>query len=534
MSSAELPAPLNHPALGQVQGKYGKGVIQYLGLKYGSLTNRFSEAKLVEYDGTSKINATRHGPPATTFPGALEMETTFIGAELPKFDPPPISDTESLNLNITVPPEPGHDLPVLVYIHGGGFAFGSNSYPHYDQSKVVDLSVVMGQPLIAININYRLNVAGFLDSTELRVAGFKANRGLRDQRLALQWIKKYISGFGGSPDRITVAGQSAGAASVTFQLHSEEPLFNQAILLGGSFFMMPPSTQDTAERLYQAVIKDLKLSVHTPEGRVQALQSLSPDAVVPEITPALASLGPVVDGDLVPVAATFSDIGDDAKFPLPGRGWCERILAVDSEIDGSIFGLVDFSARESTLVCDFTSAVNDAVGESGKLVLEAYKISEESMGKQAVDSAVRFVTDVAFYAAGIKLAEAWPGKSYVGHFNEGNPFAAPYAGHASHLLDIAYLWGNYNQTYPRRCWAVARAFAEDVVSFTTGHDQLPEFKASEQLVRVYGPSEKDLVGRVLKVDDEGTERDRGVFELADKVGGLDKLLDVVKKLLGPL
>jgi carboxylesterase type B len=80
------------------------------------------------------------------------MEMSFIQAALPKLDVPTMSDIEGLNLNITVPSEPGRNLPVLVYIHGGGFTFGSNSYPHYDQSKMVELSTVMGQPMIAVNI----------------------------------------------------------------------------------------------------------------------------------------------------------------------------------------------------------------------------------------------------------------------------------------------------------------------------------------------------------------------------------------------
>lgn len=59
--------------------------------------------------------------------------------------------------------------------------------------------------------SYRLGLLGFLSSSELSEAGYKPNRGLRDQRIALRWIKQYISGFGGDPDRITVIGQSAGA-----------------------------------------------------------------------------------------------------------------------------------------------------------------------------------------------------------------------------------------------------------------------------------------------------------------------------------
>lgn len=62
-----------------------------------------------------------------------------------------MSDTEGLNLNITVPLNGGKDLPVLVYIHGGGFQFGSGTYSHYDQGKVVDLTSSVEKPIVAVN-----------------------------------------------------------------------------------------------------------------------------------------------------------------------------------------------------------------------------------------------------------------------------------------------------------------------------------------------------------------------------------------------
>lgn len=61
--------------------------------------------------------------------------------------------------------------------------------------------------------SYRLGVFGFLTSEELRNAGYAANNGLRDQRVAFEWIKKYIGGFGGDPDNITVGGESAGGGN---------------------------------------------------------------------------------------------------------------------------------------------------------------------------------------------------------------------------------------------------------------------------------------------------------------------------------
>jgi len=90
-------------------------------------------------------------PPVVIPAESAKMEMGFIQKEISELNVPEMSDVNGLNLNVTVPLEGGENLPVLVYIHGGGFTFGSSSYPHYDQSKVVELSVIMNQPIVAIN-----------------------------------------------------------------------------------------------------------------------------------------------------------------------------------------------------------------------------------------------------------------------------------------------------------------------------------------------------------------------------------------------
>lgn len=151
------------------------------------------------------------------------MEQGLIQHLLPKPEFPGVSDVDGLSLNLTVPGNVENianlrDLPVLTFIHGGGFAVGGSWWPQYDLAKFVKLSVDLGKPVIAISINYRIGAPGFLTSPELRSAGCQTNNGLRDQRAALRWIQHHIGGFGGDARNVTVMGQSAGGGKAACYL----------------------------------------------------------------------------------------------------------------------------------------------------------------------------------------------------------------------------------------------------------------------------------------------------------------------------
>jgi carboxylesterase type B len=120
-----------------------------------------------------------------------------------------------LYLNVIRPAgiAPGTDLPVLTWIHGGGLYMGGSADRRYNLSFIVENSVKMGTPMIGVSLNYRLDAFGFLGGQEATYAG-ATNIGYRDQRLALRWINENIEAFGGSPDKVTIYGESAGAQSI--------------------------------------------------------------------------------------------------------------------------------------------------------------------------------------------------------------------------------------------------------------------------------------------------------------------------------
>ncbi|KAI1276387.1 alpha/beta-hydrolase [Xylaria sp. FL0933] len=148
---------------------------------------------------------------------------------------------DCLTLNVVRPHNvtEAANLPVLVWIYGGGLFAGSSADPQYNLSALVRLSQDSSQPIIAVSINYRLGVFGFLQTPQVLAEG-SANAGLLDQRLALRWVQENIAAFGGDPDRVTVWGESAGAQSIALHLHAfggrggDDGLFRAAILESGS------------------------------------------------------------------------------------------------------------------------------------------------------------------------------------------------------------------------------------------------------------------------------------------------------------
>uniref|UniRef100_A0A2M3YZD4 Carboxylic ester hydrolase n=1 Tax=Anopheles braziliensis TaxID=58242 RepID=A0A2M3YZD4_9DIPT len=135
-----------------------------------------------------------------------------------------IGSEDGLFLNVYTPELPGDgsrrgqpiNLPVLVYIHGGGFTCGSGDAFLYDPVYFVQRRVVI------VTFNYRLGPLGFLSFPEAGVAG---NAGLKDQLLVLRWVREHISAFGGNPDNVTLVGESAGAKSA--YLHYLSPVSRQ-------------------------------------------------------------------------------------------------------------------------------------------------------------------------------------------------------------------------------------------------------------------------------------------------------------------
>ncbi|KAK0522048.1 hypothetical protein OC834_006429 [Tilletia horrida] len=175
-------------------------------------------------------------------------------------------------------------VPVLVFFHGGGWAHGGSTFPIYNGTELVAASVLQNQPVIYVNLNYRLGIFGFLGGKQMQQADAQGtaalNAGYWDQHDALQFVQENIGAFGGDPTKVTIWGQSAGAASVAAHLlanggKSGASLFSRAVLESGSA-QLYPRYDPTASRPQQQFNTLLKA---TSCSSLDCLRGQSTDAL---------------------------------------------------------------------------------------------------------------------------------------------------------------------------------------------------------------------------------------------------------------
>ncbi|CBL44966.1 Predicted esterase [gamma proteobacterium HdN1] len=370
---------------------------------------------------------------------------------------------DCLSLNIWAPPLNGHNKPVMVWIHGGGFSSGAGSQLMYHGKDLA-----LHGDTIVITLNYRLGVFGFLHLDHL-LSGTDnefppaSNVGLRDIVVALKWVQENIEAFGGDPSQVTLFGESAGAMAITCLLTSPyaKGLFKRAILQsGGADFIL---TRDEADEIARHFLKSepiaqvlgtasgsaalallRNLSVETLLKGQQACQLLyyNRGPYLQQVIQRGMTLIPVIDGDFLP-QAPLKALQEGVAKEIPLLISCTRdewnLFLHAPEADGTTLAKRRYAHLDKSRLISLCERRLPGLGE------RAANLYEEMVPRwidtpTALDIFSAFESDRLFRIPSIRIAEAQANfrkDVYMAHFDfDEGPMGA------CHGIDLPLVFGH--------------------------------------------------------------------------------------------
>ncbi|KAJ5764735.1 extracellular lipase [Penicillium odoratum] len=457
---------------GTIVGKYVESHDQdlFLGIPFAQPPIgdfRFNAPQSVNETWKTPLNATAYGPHCINYLLGLPMDPADLATRYPQ-------NEDCLTINVVRPAgmNPSAHLPVLTYIFGGGFQEGGSGDARYNASALVEKSVQIGQPSIVVTMNYRLQGWGFLAGNEVRSKGL-LNLGLQDQRLALQWIQENIEAFGGDHRRVTIQGESAGAASVGFHLLAnggrDEGLFNAAICQsGGPYYFGSFAPDIQSEKTYESVVRATNCT--DANDTLKCLRDAPFDALNTAFNS--HSFLPVIDGTIIPeYTSTALANGRFVKVPL--------LIGANTD-EGKVFAGMGVNTTEelAEYIAQY-SYVHATNKETIRDLLKAYpEPGTNSIHGQSDDTlpvsapygaqflrTARYTGDALFIAGRRYACEVWtqhglPCYSY--RFNTIPGATNPLYLGATHYEEVAFVFNNVlGQGMPSNAFNVQPVARED-------------------------------------------------------------------------
>ncbi|RDW89516.1 hypothetical protein BP6252_01548 [Coleophoma cylindrospora] len=250
-------------------------------------------------------------------------------------------------------------VPVFFWIFGGGFERGYTA--RYDGSGLVEKSMELGHPIIFVSVNYRTNIFGFLGGREVQADGV-SNLGLRDQRLAMEWVQDNIAAFGGDPTQVTIMGESAGSISTLSHTiieggnnnYSGRPLFRGAIMDSGTLYPTDDITSPQAQDLYDQVV--LEAGCGSSSNTLDCLRNTS----YAELSTIIQNMPTFLDYSGIALAFPPRQDPNDSFYPVSvevalqaGNYTRVPIITGDQQDEGTIFTTAMTNTTTPSLLTDY-------------------------------------------------------------------------------------------------------------------------------------------------------------------------------------
>ncbi|MFD4632443.1 carboxylesterase/lipase family protein [Streptomyces sp. NPDC058284] len=425
-------------AQGAVAGARHGGVTVFRGVPYAAppaRTGRFAAPQPHAPWGGVR-DATAAGPTAPQAPrnlGAIDMS--------PYFGPGWIHGEDYLTVDIWAPDPPeeqhrdrdgsrvrGRALPVMVFVHGGGFVAGSTRASLYDGTAFARDGIVL------VTVNYRLGMAGFLD-----LPGAPRNRGLLDVLAALRWVRRNIAAFGGDPDQVTLFGQSAGATLTGAVIAAPESrgLVRRAIVQSGS--ALGAFDPEQATRVTRTAAASLGIAPHA-----DAFEAV-PDTRLVEAASLLGGidLRTATAYDPLLGLSPFSVVAERQPVDTfaAGHGSLDIDLLIGTNAEEGNLYLVPSGAYTTSTTADVRAAAERSHPEPDALTA-TYRAAHPDATPGQLRSAI--MGDALFGAGSWALADAHadrsPGATYAYHFDWRSQAFDGLLG-ATHTMELPFVFG---------------------------------------------------------------------------------------------
>jgi para-nitrobenzyl esterase len=369
----------------------------------------------------------------TTAFGPACHQQTGRGTSIYAAAEPPSMSEDCLSLNIWTPASAAN-APVFVWIHGGALTNGASSETAYDGARMA------ADGVIVVSINYRLGVLGYLAHPELSSESRKqvsGNYGLLDQIEALRWVEKNIAAFGGDPENVTIAGESAGALSVMYLMASPQArgLFDRAIVQSG-YMLSTPELRSSRYGGPPAEGVGFWLQGQLGQSNLAGLRAMDAQTLTERALQTGYMPWGTIDGEVLPEQLVeIFDRGQQAPVPLlvgfnQGEIRSLRVLAPPVPADAATY----------------EQAIRQRYGDLADAFLALYPSSDlaESVLEAPRDALYGWTSE---RMARRQTALGQPAFLYL--FDHGYPAADEADLHAFHAAEIPYVFGTRDRTPPR-------------------------------------------------------------------------------------
>lgn len=396
-TALQTRSPVVETASGKVSGYTSNGVHVFKGIPYGAPTsgaNRFLPPKKPEpWSGVREATAyAGRSPQAAANPQRPELATVWGPVDtLPEGE-------DCLTVHVWTPGLDGK-RPVMVWLHGGAFSYGSANSPRYDSTNLARRNDV-----VVFAVNHRLNIFGHLDLSGVGGERFaqSGNAGVLDLVFALEWVRDHAARFGGDPGNVTIFGQSGGGGKVCalLDMPRAKGLFHKAIVQSGASVRFAEPERTT--RLADAVLKQLGIA----RNDLDKLAAVPMKTLQAAVAPANATMprpkfplldrynfGPVIDGKLLP-QQPFHPAAPAISDDVP-------VLVGDTKDEAAIFLAPDDAVWNRTLTeAELAKRVAAVAGGHADKMLAYYKDGTPA------DRLITALTASNFGVRSIMLAEA--------------------------------------------------------------------------------------------------------------------------------